>query len=425
MQENRLEVQQTQRLSQQLQTTIHLLSCNAEELTSELRKAAQENPALEIVPPAKGQQDFAMRIRTRYRGRPGGAGSVQGEQAAPADATLDELEQQLRLSSLDEPTRRAAMRMLHMLTPRGYFPQEPEAFAAEAGIPEALARRALEAVQMLEPAGVGARTVEECLELQLRERPEADSLCRELVRDHLADIARGNLKAISKATGAGMARVRQCIEVIRSLTPAPCSLYEEAVRYIVPEFSVEAEADGRLCVQFHSDYFPTLRLDESFSRLAEGLEGEERAFAQRMQAAAARMVQAIDLRQSTMEKLAAIIVREQRAFFLGEYSLLPLRIDETASEIGVHETTVYRAVQGKYLYCSRGTFPLSYFFQKEISGGTSTARAKELIAELCSQNERISDRAIAEALAERGITLSRRTVAKYRAQMDIDSSFRR
>ena len=114
-----------------------------------------------------------------------------------------------------------------------------------------------------------------------------------------------------------------------------------------------------------------------------------------------------------------------KIFFLGQYSLVPLRVDDAAAEIGVHETTVYRAIQGKYLTCARGTYPLNHFFQKEIAGGTSAARVKEIIRELCAENGRMSDRAIAEALEKQGISLSRRTVAKYRSQMDIDSSFRR
>lgn len=126
-----------------------------------------------------------------------------------------------------------------------------------------------------------------------------------------------------------------------------------------------------------------------------------------------------------MEKVAQMIVREQRAFFLGQYSLLPLSIVDAAREIGVHDTTIYRTLAGKYLYCAQGMFPLNYFFQKEISGGVSTARVKEMIREICRDGGKYSDRAIAEALERWGVHLSRRTVAKYRAQMNIDSSFRR
>lgn len=423
MPENRLEMQQTQRLSQLLQTSIRLLAGDRDELTEEIRKAAQENPALEIVPPKKSPQEVSLLMKTRYRSR--GANGADGYEPAAAQTQLENLEQQLRLCSLDEQTMRSAMRMLHMLTPRGYFPQETEAFAAETGVTPEIAQRALEAVQSLEPAGVGARTVEECLELQLRARAETDALCYELVRHHLQDIGKGSFRRIAQKTGAGLAHVQACVETIRRLTPFPCSLDHETTCYIVPEFSVDTDEAGQLTVQFYQDYYPSLRMDEHFARLSQALEGEELAFAQRMRAAASRIVQAVELRQSTMERLAAIIAREQRPFFLRRYSVLPLRIDDVAREMGVHETTVYRAVQGKYLYCDRGLYPLSYFFPKEVSGGTSTARVKELIAEFCRENERISDRAIADMLQQRGITLSRRTVAKYRSQMEIHSSFHR
>ena len=421
MAENRLELRQSQGLSQGLQTAIHLLSLDLDGLSAEVQRALQENPALEYVPPVKSLQDYAQMVKTRYRG--GGEGGAR--EAASPRTVLEELEQQLRLSGLEGETRRAATLMLRSLTPRGYLGLELDAFAVENGLSMALARRALEAVQALEPAGIGARSVEECLELQLRAKADVDPLCFELIRLYLLDSFRGNLKAIAKETGAPLRRVQACAEVIRALSSAPCSLSDGAVQYITPEFSVEAGEDGRLTIIFHNDYYPTIRQDDNFRRLAATMTGDELSYARRMLASADQLLRAVELRQTTMDKLAQIIVREQRAFFLGEYSLLPLRVDEAAAEIGVHETTVYRALQGKYLYCARGTYPLGHFFQKEVSGGTSAARVKELIRELCAGGGRLSDRAIAEALGEKGITLSRRTVAKYRSQMDIDSSFKR
>lgn len=423
MPENRLEVQQSQKLSQSLQTAIHFLSLDLNDLSDLMQKAVQENLALEYVPPRKAVQDAALLVKARYRGSRGDYGGA--DIAAETDAMLEDLEQQLRLSGLDAATGRVAQRMLATLSPRGYFTQDLDEFCAEAGVSQDVAARALAAVQALEPAGIGARTLEECLALQLRERPEVDQLCYELIYHHLADIGKGNFRQIAKETGTTPARVRQCVEAIRGLTPTPCSLHAETVQYIIPEFAVEADADGQLVIQFLNDYYPTFRRDENFLRLADALEGEEQLRARRMQASASQLIRAVEMRQATMEKVARIIVREQRAFFLGQYSLLPLRIDETAQEIGVHETTVYRAIQNKYLYCDRGTFPLSHFFQKKVSGGTSTERVKEIILEICRENEKMSDRAIAESLEKRGISLSRRTVAKYRAQMDIDSSFRR
>jgi RNA polymerase sigma-54 factor len=422
--ENRLEVQQTQKLSQSLQTVIHLLSLDLDDLSGEMQKAVQENPALKFVPPQKSAQDYALMVKSRYRGSRGEADGMPDIPDA-GDTVLSDLEQQLRLSGLEENVLRLATAMLHMLTPRGYFTQELDEFAAEAGVPMETALRALEAVQALEPAGIGARTVEEYLELQLRTRNNADPLCYDLIRMYLLEIVKSNFRQIARETGATLARIRQCVDTIRSLSPAPCSLREETVSYIMPEFSVEPGMDNTLNIQFHNDYYPTVRQDENFRRLADTLQGEELAFAHKMQSSATLLIRAVEMRQATMEKVARIIVREQHAFFLGQYSLLPLRIDQAAQEIGVHETTVYRAIQNKYLYCARGTYPLSHFFQKEVSGGTSTAHVKEIIQEICRENGKMSDRAIAEALEKRGITLSRRTVAKYRAQMEIDSSFGR
>ena len=425
MTENRLEVQQTQKLSQGLQTVIHLLSMDLDELSEYMLKVVQENPALEYVPPRKSAQDYAMQVRARYTGG-GYSGEGTGrETAAPSDTGIEDLEQQLRLSRLDEVTIRLARQILHLLSSRGFFTEDLDAFAAENSVSLDDAHRALEAVQALEPGGIGARSVEECLELQLRARQGVDPLCYDLIRLHLLDIGKGDLRRIARETGAAMPRIRQCVDTIRGLSPSPCSLRPETVQYIMPEFTVEADAVGGLSILFHNDYYPSFRPDPTFRRLTETLEGEEAAYARRMQSTASQMIRAVEMRQTTMEKIAQIIVREQHAFFLGLYSLIPLRIDEVAQELDVHETTVYRAIQSKYLYCSRGTFPLSHFFQKSLSGGVSTARVKEIIQEICQSNERLSDRAITEELEKRGISLSRRTVAKYRSQLDISSSFTR
>jgi len=425
MTETRLEVQQTQKLSQGLQTIIHLLSLDLNELSEYMFKAVQENPALEYVPPRKSPQDYAMQVRTRYSGGRRSAEETDLELAASPETDIEDLEQQLRLSRLDADTVHLARHILHLLSSRGYFTEDLDAFAVENGVSPEMAQRALEAVQSLEPAGIGARSVEECLELQLRSRQSVDPLCYDLIRLHLLDIGKGDLRRIARETGAAMERIRHCVDTIRRLSPAPCSLHSEAVQYIMPEFSVEADSEGKLTILFHNDYYPTFRSDANFQRLSETLTGEEAAYARRMLSSATQMIRAVEMRQSTMEKIAGIIVREQHAYFLGQYSLIPLRIDETAKELGIHEATVYRAIQGKYLYCSRGTFPLSYFFQKSLSGGVSTARVKEIIREICQSDDRLSDRAITEELQKRGITLSRRTVAKYRSQLEISSSFTR
>ena len=167
--ETRLEVQQTQKLSQSLQRSIRFLSMDQEGLSEEIRKAVQENPALEYVQPQSAIQDYTVTVKSHYYGKKGGNGDFdQAELAAAEKTQMDDLEQQLRLSGLDSVTLKAALRLLHLLTPRGYFLQDMDEFALESGVSIDTAYRALEAVQGLEPVGVGARSVEECLELQLK-----------------------------------------------------------------------------------------------------------------------------------------------------------------------------------------------------------------------------------------------------------------
>ena len=425
MSETRLEAVQSQRLSQDMQTALHLMSMDLLELNDYMLKAVQENPALEYVPPVKSPMDFAMKVRTRFHG--GNADPSEDGPAEPASPVmmLDDLEQQLRLSGFDAKTVHLAKKMLHQLNSRGYYVQPLEEFAAEFGCSMDEARQAISAVQSLEPAGIGARSVEECLKLQLEAKEQVDPLCYDLVQVHLMEIAKGNYRQIARETGASIKHVRECVEVIRSLNPAPVSLSEGTVQYIMPEFSVEADSGGSLSIIFHNDYYPSYRLDENFKRLSATLSGEEQEYARKMLQSSARLIRSVELRQRTIEKVAQIIVREQRPFFLGQYSLMPLRIADAAEEIGVHETTVYRAVQNKYLYCARGTFSLHHFFQRELSGGTSAARVKELIREICQSDGKMSDQKIADELARRGIKMARRTVAKYRLQMNIASGFER
>ena len=424
MSETRLEVQQSQKLSQSMQTALHLLSCDLNELSDYMARQIQENPSLEYIPPVRSPQDYAQKVRIHYSAAMDDPDRDPGETAAPETAYAD-LEQQLRLAGLDRDTQRLAVRMLHMLNARGYFTQDLDEFALETGVPLALVKAALRAIQALEPAGIGARDIEECLALQLAQRDGVDPLCYDLIKSYLLEISKGNYRLISRETGAAIAHVRQCVDVIRTLNPIPCILREETSQYIMPEFAVETDEQGELTVVFYNDYYPSFRTDPTFLRLAETLNGQEKAWARKMIDSTSQLIRAIEMRQTTIERIAGVIVREQRPFFLGQYSLLPLRCDAVAEELGVHESTVYRAIQNKYLYCARGTFPLQHFFQREYSGGTSAARVKEIIRELCAADARLSDRQITETLEQRGIRLSRRTVAKYRSQMNITSSFER
>ena len=421
-----IELKQKQKLSQSVQTAIQALSFDTDELIDFMVQSAQENLSLELVPPARPPEELIQLVRSRFQSRRASASASPAAPEAAYQATpMEALEQQLRLMDLPPDVRHAALLILHQLDSRGYFSQDLAEFSAEADVPYPTALRALTALQALEPAGVGARNLAECLALQLRQNPETDPLCYELVKNYLPQISRRSFRSIAKETGMPQERVEACVEAIRALTPVPCSLEESFVRYIVPVFTVEKDAHGQLIAVFHNDFYPTLRRDETFARMADSLTGTDREYVRGMLLSGARVLRALEMRQMMLDKVAALILREQRGFFLEKRPLRPLRIDDAAREMGVHETTVYRAIQGKYLYCAWGTFPLGHFFQRELSQGVSSDRAKELIRQLCQEDPGLSDRAICEALHGQGVSLSRRTVAKYRSQMAIDTSFRR
>ena len=170
-----LQLTQSQKLSQSLQVALRLLSGDLDDLAAYMREAVQENPALELVPPQQSAPEALVRIRI------GSAGGAMRETARP-ESPLEALEQQLRLMPLPAPVLQAALSILRSLNPRGYFIQPLRDFSEETGIPYDTAKQALHAVQSLEPVGVGARDIAECLTLQLAVRKDADPLCETIVR---------------------------------------------------------------------------------------------------------------------------------------------------------------------------------------------------------------------------------------------------
>lgn len=404
------QISQSQKLSQGLRTTIHLLALDMGEMNEELTREMEKNPALEIVPP---------KYMSGYRNS-----RFSPDQLPIPDHTspLEDLKRQLRINISDTETRHCAMQLLHRLDRHGWLGQSLASFARDEGIRISLAQKALDAVQALEPSGIGARDLTECLLLQLRSLPDIDPLCLEIVTGNLEEASTGSLRHLAQALCVPTSRVEHCMDIIRGLNPAPVDLDEDDIRYILPEFTVEVMPDGRYDILFYNDYYPTFQTDENFASLARVLTGEEKAFARRYIVSAKQLLKAIDLRQRTMEKLAAFITEHQQPFFQQNGELLPLAVSEAAEVLGVHQTTVYRALSGKYLSCKRGTFPLISFFQREVSG-FSAMSVQDRVRSIRLSNSKLSDREIAEMLEKEGIHIARRTVSKYRQDMDLKSSY--
>ncbi len=297
------------------------------------------------------------------------------------------------------------------------------------------ADKVLGLIQHLDPPGVGARDHREMLLLQVEDSMPFHEVVRRLVSDHLEDIAFNRLPQIQKSTGYSLDLIKVGIEQIQTLNPYPGRGFEQrAVQRVTPDLSVDRNDDGTYSVRILDEYTPELRISPRYMRmLQENPTAETREWIRRKVESARWLIDSIEQRYSTLRKVAQEIVDHQQAFLdKGPEFIQPLKMQQIADRVGVHVTTVSRAVDEKWIQTSRGLFPLKRFFGggtqtdsgKDVAWDTIRIRLQELID---SENKRrpLSDDDLVQALADQGIPLARRTITKYRKQMQIPSSRQR
>lgn len=367
-------------------------------------------------------------------------------QNAPDSAlTLAEaISSELAFSDLDDATREVAEYVVNSLDSRGYLAATPEDVARDCGVAGAsveMVQRALAELRHLIHPAIAARDLRECLLLQIESHHFDDPLLRAIVEQHLDDVTTNRLPRIAKATGRTLDDVVQALEILRSFQPNPGANYggESAVA-ILPDVIVEALEDSedgvRFGVRLVRERVPTLVLSPQYKeylKLARKGEGERDWVRKRLESAR-WFIDAVQQRQSTLLRIAERIFEHQREFLeKGVRGLRPLRMQQVADEIGVHISTVSRAVSGKFAQTPHGTLALKYFF----TGGTETedgeveaqASIQQRIKELVDKEDRhnpLSDDQIAALLSEQHkIQIARRTVTKYRKALSIPSSTQR
>jgi RNA polymerase sigma-54 factor len=348
------------------------------------------------------------------------------------------LEQQLGELDLDEELRRMAVRIIYSLDGNGYLPGrledllDPHADEAE----RELARRALEVVQKLDPPGVAARDLRECLLMQLTpDMPHHDAV-RTLISDHLDDLHHNRLPAIHKKTRYSLELIHAALDQLRKLNPKPgASFTAEHVPTVTPDVFLELTEDGKYKVRLEEGHTPNLYISPYYrQRLASGEASEaEKEFIRRKVNSAQWLIESIQQRRSTLAKVAQAIVDHQREFLdKGLEFLEPLKMQQIADKVGVHVTTISRAVDDKWIQTPRGIFPLRKFFV----GGTTSANGEEVawdairlkLREVIDGEDKsapFSDDELVAELAKHGLAVARRTVTKYRKGMDIPSSRQR
>lgn len=346
----------------------------------------------------------------------------------------EHLELQLDFINLAGRERAAGLYLIGCIDDNGYFTGTVEDVAAELDLPSDRVEAILSLIQGFDPAGVGARTLAECLRIQVRQRGVDDPLVEQIIDEYLEPAASGRFAWIAGRIGVTIEDVRRAMQLIRTLNPKPGSSICAAspCSYVVPDITVR-KIDGEYLILINDTQVPGLRVNPYYRRLARDADGDTRRFIEGRIGNALWLIRSIEQRRQTLYKVMQTIIELQSAFFeIGSRHLTPMTMKQVADRVGVHESTVSRATANKYVATMHGLFSLRSFFSTGVSamdGSTMSAtRVKREIRELVAKEDPekpLSDQALTELLAKQGIAVSRRTVAKYREELEILPSCRR
>jgi RNA polymerase sigma-54 factor len=337
---------------------------------------------------------------------------------------------QLNQSALNASDRKAAELIIGNIDDNGFLQSTPEEMALNSGAPKEDFEKMLALIQGFYPPGVGARDLRECLLIQLRREGKENSLEYKIVSEQMEDLGRRRFPEIARRMGISVEDVQKAADNIGRLNPRPGQVFAAAPQnYVLPDVTVE-KVDGEYQIILNNEQIPHLRISNLYKDIiASGnpQASEVKNYIRDKIRSGKFLIRSIHQRQQTISNIAQQIVARQRDFLEhGRSHLKPMTMGEVADAVGVHETTVSRAVSGKYMATPQGIFEMKYFFTSGYQTATgeslSNTSVKEAILDLVKHedgNEPLSDNEIVEILSERGIPIARRTVAKYRSELNI------
>jgi RNA polymerase sigma-54 factor len=337
--------------------------------------------------------------------------------------------EQLNQTVLSADERKTAELIIGNIDDNGFLQSTPEEMALSSGVPEKDFEKMLALIQGFYPPGVGARDLRECLLIQLQRGGRESSLEYKIVAEHMEDLGKRRFPEIARQMGISVEDVQRAANKIARLNPRPGQIFAAAPQnYVLPDVTVE-KVDGDYQVILNNEQIPHLRISNLYKDIiAQGNNGAEvKDYVRDKIRSGKFLIRSIHQRQQTISNIAHEIVSRQHDFFEhGPSHLKPLTMAEIADAVGVHETTVSRAVSGKYMATPHGIFEMKYFFTSGYQTATgesmSNTSVKEAILDLVKHedgNAPLSDHEIVEILTERGIPIARRTVAKYRTELNI------
>lgn len=431
------ELRQELKLTPQLLQSMEVLQMTSQELLEYIGRMAEENPLLDQSDPPERAYEELRRQASWIDGGLGSRATFAHDGAAVESGRADQeleslsafLRDQLHRLRLPKPLYALCKYLAELVDEDGYLAQEDLDGLANLKIPQALSGQALDTLQSLDPPGVGARSLSECLLLQLTRQGGAEATAMEIAAHFLPELGRKHYAAIAQRLGVDTEAVRAAERVIAALDPHPGRAFQSAepTLYIRPDVFV-AELDGELKVILNEYYLPRVSVNDYYLRLLKSSDEKETKDYLREKLQQARwLLGSLERRGGTLRRCAEAVLEAQRPFFTGETGeLAPMTLSTLAERLDLHPSTVSRAVRGKYLQCRQGTYPLRYFFSQPVSaGGVSRQAAKQALLALIREEDRkhpLSDQDLCGLLTDRGILVARRTVTKYRLELGVGSS---
>ncbi len=441
-----LNLIQTQKLAltPELRQAIEILQYNSLELNEHIKNEMMENPLLETNEKIEIKDIDINLFSKRYFGSSSDYyETVDYEEKEDyinfipqIDSLHDHLESQLQFTLLDEKSRNIAMYLIETIDDNGYLKYDSRIVEEKFDIDEAEIEDIIETIQTFEPIGVGARTIRECLLIQLLHMTLEDELPLLIVENHLEDLANNRLLNISKALDRTIVDIQIATDFIRKLEPKPGRVYStmKGNRYIKPDVTL-MKIDGEYNIIINDYTAPKLRISKYYKDLInqEKIDDNVKEYVQKKIHSALYLIKSIEQRKSTIYKVVEAIVEYQGDFFeKGRMYLKTMILKDISEKIEVHESTVSRAINGKYLQTASGLYELKFFFQSGVNSlygeGISSETIKMSIKEMIDKEDTskpLSDQHISNELNLMGIKISRRTIAKYRDDLNISGSSKR
>jgi RNA polymerase sigma-54 factor len=440
-------------LTQNMQQSIKLLQMSLHDLREYIDNEYSENPVIEINEEVNSYDDVIndeMSTRNEYDAkkiteelysdnyRDRSETNYSNEDVSPLNfiekkmSLKEYLQEQLVETDIDQYTLSICKYIIESLDYRGYLEISTKELAEELTISEEIVEKALTVVQGLEPYGIGARNIQECLLIQSIKLNIFDNIIEKMILNHLENIAENKYEAVGKALNISPREAQRYGDLIKRLEPKPSRGFYtgEEVNYIIPDAEVK-NVDGEFFILMNESVLPRLMVNKTYKDvLQNNKDSETNAYVKEKINQALFLIKSIEQRKNTLYKVLECLVDKQKEFFIhGKQHIKPLTLKEVAEKINVHESTVSRAVRDKYVLTSYGTIKIKDLFQSGMSSNNNedmaTIKIKNEIKEIINEENKskpLSDQAISSMLAEKNMNISRRTVAKYREELGIKSS---